>query len=465
MSPITSQLSFLALASSALAVPFFAGHGHHHHHLHSGRPVAITGTGAPYALANETGIYGPTGSGFATGSGLPVGTGIPSAGFPHPSVVGPATVSADTLVASASSSSTTSCTDSVVYVTSTNRVTSTVLAEKRFQNHRHNHRTTTLDLTTTVQVTASSAAPVETSETSTISSVAAVETSETSTTSSTSTSESSTSSVYVAPTTTSSSVAASTSATSTSASATASTTADAASSGGKRGLAYNDASLTTCFDTSSLVGWAYNWASSASGTLSSNYEYVPLLWGTSSDFTDSWSTNAQAAIDAGSTHLMGFNEPDLSSQSNLSPSEAASAWKTYMEPFAGKAKLGAPAVTNGGGAMGLTWLSEFLDACSDCTIDFVSIHWYDSYSNTAYFQDQVNNATSVAGGKPVWVTEFGTTDGTDDQIASFLETVMPWMDSQDFVERYAYFMASDGILLTGTEPSSPVGTTYMDYTS
>lgn len=72
---------------------------------------------------------------------------------------------------------------------------------------------------------------------------------------------------------------------------------------------------------------------------------------------------------------MSFNEPDDSSQSDLTPEAAAAAYKTYMQPYAGKAKLGAPAVTNGGGSMGLDWLAAFLDACDGCTIDFVAIHW------------------------------------------------------------------------------------------
>ena len=237
-----------------------------------------------------------------------------------------------------------------------------------------------------------------------------------------SSSSSSTSSVYVAPT---SSAVYSSSSAAASSSSTVSTAAAASTGSGKRGVAYNDASLTDCFAGSDYVSWGYNWGSASSG-LGSSFNYIPLLWGTSDDFTSSWSENAKAAIAAGSTHLFSFNEPDLSSQANLSPAEAASAWTTYMEPFAGQAKLCAPAVTNGGGDMGLTWLSNFLDACTDCTIDCVSIHWYDSYSNTDYFQEQVTNATTVSG-KPVFVSEFGSTDGSDDDITDFLQTVMPWM--------------------------------------
>jgi len=211
------------------------------------------------------------------------------------------------------------------------------------------------------------------------------------------------------------------------------------------------------------VVWGYNWGSAYYDL--GNKEYVPLLWDNSTGTTDEWHANATAAINAGSKYLMSFNEPDLSTQSDMTPQAAAEAYRTWMMPFAGTdVKLGSPAVTNGGGATGLDWLDAFLTECCDCQVDFVPIHWYDSYSNTAYFQGQVQNASTVAGGRPVWVTEFGTTDGDDSQISGFLETVMPWMDSQDYVERYSYFMATTGLLMSSDTELSGYGGTFNTYT-
>lgn len=211
------------------------------------------------------------------------------------------------------------------------------------------------------------------------------------------------------------------------------------------------------------MSFAYNWASSHSGTISSNIEYVPLLWGNTESFTSTWQANAQSAIDAGSTHLMCFNEPDLDTQSNIDPNTAASDYKQYMDgPFGGKGiKLGAPAVTNGGGSMGLTWLQNFLDACTDCQIDFVPIHWYDSATNIAYFQQHLEQAYNISG-KPVWLTEYGAS-GSDSQIETFLQTVNPWMDQQDWIERYSYFMAGTGtgLLCSSDTTLSDIGMSYV----
>lgn len=257
------------------------------------------------------------------------------------------------------------------------------------------------------------------------------------------------------------------SATSSSSAAAATSSSSSSGSGsGKRGLGYNDASLLTCFDGSSEISWAYNWESSSKGL--TGFTYIPTLWGDSDTYTSSWSENAKSAISSGSTHLFSFNEPDLSAQANLSPSAAAQAYKTYMNPLSGQAKLCAPAVTNGVGTdsapMGIPWLKEFNSACGDsCKIDCYNFHWYDSASNVDYFKEYVNNATSLAGDKPVWISEFGAT-GSDEEINSFLEEVMPWMDSNDQIAGYAYYMASSGLLITGTEPST-YGTTYKSYTS
>jgi hypothetical protein len=66
-------------------------------------------------------------------------------------------------------------------------------------------------------------------------------------------------------------------------------------------------------------------------------------------------------------------------------------------------------------------------------------------------------------GKNVWITEFGAS-GSDDQVNTFLETVMPWLDSQSFVERYSYFMASEGKLISGGSLST-YGKTFASYST
>ncbi|TKA50083.1 hypothetical protein B0A49_13281, partial [Cryomyces minteri] len=402
MPSIVAQLGLLSLVSSALAVPW-GGHSqqdysHHYHVYGSGSSsAAASRTDAPFDLRNSTGV-----------DGVAASTGFPSAGFAASTERVTSTQRVFVTVSPvASSSSDAASTSHAVAPADATSLTISL-------NQKRRTRTTTTSTTST-----SSSTTTTTSGSSSVAAVAAATTIKATTTTSTTSAKASTSS-------------------SASSAAVAATTASASTLRGKRGLAYNDGSLTNYFTGSSLVTWGYNWANAPSG-LASSFEFVPLLWGTASGFTSGWSAAATSAISKGATHLMSFNEPDLSTQANLSPEAAAAGYKTYMMPFQGKAKLGAPAVTNGGGAMGLTWMKNFMTACSGCQIDFVAIHWYDSATNIAYFKDHVTNAIAMAGGKPVWITEFGAS-GTDAQVNTFLQTVLPWLDQQPSIERYAYFM-------------------------
>lgn len=235
------------------------------------------------------------------------------------------------------------------------------------------------------------------------------------------------------------------------------------STSGKKGLSYNDASLTEAFAGKGM-SWAYNWAASPDGSIVSGAEYVPLLWGLSS--VDSWASAAASAISSGSKHALGFNEPDLSTQSNIDPQTAATNHIKYMNPLAGQVEIGSPAITNGAGTsplMGIDWLNAFFKACAgQCKVDFVAFHWYSDASQIDYFESHVQDVISAAsqnGVGKVWLTEFGAT-GSDSEVASFLGQALPFLDSTAAVERYAYFMCSDGVLVNGNSISSPIGEAY-----
>ena len=231
-------------------------------------------------------------------------------------------------------------------------------------------------------------------------------------------------------------------------------------SGGKKGLSYNVASLTNAFSGDGVT-WAYNWGSSSGGTILSGAEYVPMLWGPGE--TSGWSSAAQAAISSGSTHVLSFNEPDLSTQSNMTPQQAAQLHIANMGNL-GSVQVGSPAVTNGGGTnppMGTNWLSEFFQACGgQCKVDFVAFHYYADTDLTT-FQNYVTNMISVAqqnNVNEVWLTEFAAT-GSDSDVASFISSATSWLDQQSAVARYAYFMCGDGTLLSGSSLST-IGQAY-----
>ncbi|KAH8078724.1 glycosyl hydrolase catalytic core-domain-containing protein [Cristinia sonorae] len=226
----------------------------------------------------------------------------------------------------------------------------------------------------------------------------------------------------------------------------------------KRGISFNDVGLTKNFNKNQ-ISWAYNWDHSHSGNLPAGVPFYPMLWSSDSSHTRTWSSDAKAAIAAGSTHLLFVNEPDLGSQANMSPKEAAEAWMSYMEPFKGQATLVGPAITNGGAPMGTAWLDQFLSICSSCSIDALAIHIYDSATNVGYFKNYITDIGKKYG-KPVLVTEFGAS-GSAQQQQAFLSEMIPFLDGLDSVTHYAYFMVSPGILVNGDSSLSPLGQTYV----
>ena len=88
----------------------------------------------------------------------------------------------------------------------------------------------------------------------------------------------------------------------------------------------------------------------------------------------------------------------------MSPSDAAAAWKTYIEPFAGQVKLCSPAITNGGAPMGAAWLDQFLGNCTQCTVDVLAVHIYDAATNEDYYRSYISDFVGKYG-KTTWVTE------------------------------------------------------------
>lgn len=271
----------------------------------------------------------------------------------------------------------------------------------------------------------------------------------------------SSSSVYQAPVA-STTTSAKASTTTTTTESTGSSSAGSAGLSHKRGLAYNDASLANTFQSSCTnCGWGYNWASYGDN-LDSSLQFIPQLWSTNQ--ADVWSANATAAINSGSKALFSFNEPDISGQALMSVSDCAAGHVEYMNPFKGKALIGAPAVSNSGSTnQGLDYLEQWINTCKGldepCHYDFCNIHWYSAaqYSDTLF--TQIEKAYKLCG-KPIWLTEFAPTDTDTSTINSFLEEVIPKLEAIDYLEGYAYFMVKTGVLMDSASILSTYGQTY-----
>jgi len=188
--------------------------------------------------------------------------------------------------------------------------------------------------------------------------------------------------------------------------------------------------------------WFYNWGSSPSGVASPpGVGYVPMIWG-SSDVTSA--TLAQVRTE--SRYLLGFNEPDLASQSNLTVPQALGLWPQLE---ATGMTLGSPAVSANGATPG-SWLDQFMSgaAARGDRVDFITLHWYGSDFSTGPAVSQLESYLQAVYDryhKPIWLTEFGLANfGTGQfpsqaQQADFVTAAINMLDSLPYVQRYAWF--------------------------
>ncbi|KAF8309266.1 endo-beta-1,3-glucanase [Clavulina sp. PMI_390] len=142
--------------------------------------------------------------------------------------------------------------------------------------------------------------------------------------------------------------------------------------------------------------------------------------------------------------VFSLNEPDIN---GISPSDAASWYKQYINPLAIKKAL--PAVTNSANAgQGLDWLQQMINACgSTCYADYVNLHWYGtSFSD---FQAHVTQAHNQFSEFTIVISEFALANPSGGQSAqiAFYKEAFAWLDAQSWVTLYFPFVATSPALL------------------
>jgi hypothetical protein len=218
--------------------------------------------------------------------------------------------------------------------------------------------------------------------------------------------------------------------------------------GGKRGLAFPKqnngvagSQYTHHFSGASKVTWMYDWEAVIDGE-AVNLEYVPLLHSNENWCLEGWFDNVAAAQKKYKvSSILSFNEPDQvgGGGSNINVATAVAAHKKYIQPLAKQGlRIGSPSVTNADAAgKGIDYLKQFIKGCDGCQIDFVVAHYY-AWDHAEDFKAYLQKFHTTFN-KPVWVTEFGVTQGNADE---FLKQVLPWLDAQPWIERYAYHMVA-----------------------
>jgi hypothetical protein len=192
------------------------------------------------------------------------------------------------------------------------------------------------------------------------------------------------------------------------------------------------------------ASWYYNWGATPNGiTAPAGVSYVPMIWGAASVTA---ATLAQAGQEG---HvLLGFNEPDLAGQANMSVAQALALWPRLM---ATGMTLGSPAVAAGAATPG-GWLDQFMAGARarGYRVDFITVHWYGGDFRTGPAVQELESYLQAIYARyhlPIWVTEFALTSysggtatfPTQAQQAAFLTAATTMLDGLSYVQRYAWF--------------------------
>jgi hypothetical protein len=191
------------------------------------------------------------------------------------------------------------------------------------------------------------------------------------------------------------------------------------------------------------VGWFYTWWYTKPPELPEDLEFVPMLWsyyGNKNGETGRTLDRLKATV--GARYLLGYNEPDSSTEGNLSVDRALEAWPLLMHTGL---PLGSPGATHPDN----DWMRDFMKGAEArrYRVDFVCIHWYGD-NDPQGFLDLLRRVHELYH-RPLWITEFGVVDWKADKThpskytpedeAAFMRAVLPQLDRLDYVQRYAWF--------------------------
>jgi RNA polymerase sigma factor (sigma-70 family) len=212
------------------------------------------------------------------------------------------------------------------------------------------------------------------------------------------------------------------------------------------------------------ASWYYDWAATPSGIAAPpSVGFVPMIWG-AADVTPATLSEVRQE---GNT-LLGFNEPDLGSQSSMSVQQVLSLWPKLM---ATGMTLGSPAVAANAATPG-SWLDQFMQGAKadGYRVNFLTVHWYGGNFDTASAVSELQSYLQAIYERyhlPIWLTEFALTNygGTPEfptqaQQAAFLTAAANMLAGLPYVQRYAWFAlpVSSGSGTTGLFGTGAVAT-------
>ncbi|MCU4163421.1 glycosyl hydrolase [Carboxylicivirga caseinilyticus] len=190
----------------------------------------------------------------------------------------------------------------------------------------------------------------------------------------------------------------------------------------------------------------YDW--NIGGSSSDNYEYAAIRQnGGWPGWTD---INNKQNI----THLLGYNEPDQTDQSNMTHADMIAIWPGM---YGSGLRVGSPAYANAWSGNTGKNLFDYVAACEDenYRVDFVAVHSYWNNSASGWYST-LKDYHDRCGGRPIWITEMNnganwttetwpdndtrlaTTNNVAKQLSN-MKAILNVLDTCSFIERYYFY--------------------------
>jgi hypothetical protein len=229
----------------------------------------------------------------------------------------------------------------------------------------------------------------------------------------------------------------------------------------KRGVCFNTSATDWAKRVVNLKSnWYYTWGNDDVTSFVDSAEFVPMIWG-HSGVNKATCDRINKMFEEGKIfYVLGFNEPDLAEESNMTVDQALDDWALLCANLDSRIKLVSPAPSY----PTRQWLTDFMNGAKsrNLRVDYVAVHIYAGKGYSIYetaIRDVYN-----AFGKKVWITEFAPRDDNASKngfnsydvetvVLPFMKAVVPKYEEMTEVFRYSWFSPGSDASMLGLRTS------------
>jgi hypothetical protein len=210
--------------------------------------------------------------------------------------------------------------------------------------------------------------------------------------------------------------------------------------------------------TAMNVSWYYNWSPSENEAcaVANGVEYVPMIWG--ADTAANIKTTVAGFASKGFKYVLGFNEPDNATQSNITVASAIALLPAFDS--VATIAIGTPATQ--ANTTGQAWFTQYMAGVAANTTlraDVIAIHWYGWNAGScdaaaSQLESYIKYAEGFPGNRPIWLTEWGCLNQsapTAAGVIAFFKAALAVFAKHPRLARYAWYQWSPNCEVYNTD--------------